>query len=100
MPKPCKKSASSKPVKQFSLEERYAMADLKEQIRKTKKLVKAGPERNARIAALKKQLKQMKSSAKKENESTKMSLAAFDAKYGTTVPNGDEDDTSVSEDSD
>jgi small-conductance mechanosensitive channel len=99
MPKPssCKKSAAPKP--KLTLQERYACADLKEEIRRVMKKVENGPEKDARLKAMKKQLRRMKNSTKKSKKPAMMSLAEFDAQNGKKAAFDDEnDDSSSSED--
>jgi hypothetical protein len=99
MPKPssCKKSATSKPKR--TLEEQYACADLKEEIRRFTKSVEKGPEKDARLKAMKKQLRRMQNPTKKSKKPAKMSVDEYDAQNGKKAVFDDEnDDSSSSED--
>lgn len=97
MPKPCKKSASTKDNKALSMDDRYAIADLKEQIKTLKKKVKKSPERDERIQALNQEILAIRKSGNKTKKPAKMSLAEFDAMQASSDK---QEVSSSSEDSD
>lgn len=83
MPKPssCKKSAA--PKFELPLEDRYARADIMEEIKNIKKKVKDGVEKAKRIAELMEAYNAVMDKHKKKN--TQISMDEYDARKGKTA---------------
>lgn len=79
------------------MDDRYAIADLKEKINKLKTKVKKSPERDERIQALNQEILAIRKSGNKTKKPAKVSLAEFDSMEASSDK---KEVSSMSEDSD